>query len=242
MTTALGILGILLASFIKGALGFGFPTVSTPILALFMDVKAAVAILLLPNIVLDGIQVVRRPGLGLTLRRHAVLYASGIVGTFAGTYLLKIIPGRLALLILGLFVLAFVAINVSRFRIRVDPRRERVLAPAVGLLAGVLGGVTNVHSTPLVLYFYALGLEKAEFVRSIAFAFFVYKIAQLLAVILVGLMTAYLFTVSVLATALGLATFWLGLRVQDRLAQETFNRVVLAFLAFLGVWLVIRAL
>lgn len=242
MATAFGIVGILLASFIKGAIGFGFPTVATPILALFMDVKRAVAILIVPNLVMDGIQSLRRPGLIQTLRRHAVLCACGIVGTFLGTYLLKLIASHLALLILGTFVLAFVAINVSRFGLRVNPRWEPVLSPPIGLFAGVLGGVTNVPGTPLVLYFYALGMDKVEFVRSISFSFLVYKAAQLVAITQVGLMTRDLLALSGLATGLGLGSFWLGLRVQDRVAQETFNRAVLGFLGVLGVWLVIRSL
>lgn len=242
MATAFGILGILLASFIKGAIGFGFPTVSTPILALFMDVKRAVAILIVPNLVMDGIQTLRRPGLLQTLRRHAVLYGCGIVGTFLGTQLLTMVSGQVALLILGAFVMVFVAVNASRFTLRVEPRWEQVLSPPVGLFAGVLGGITNVPGTPLVLYFYALGMDKVEFVRSISLSFVVYKTTQLLAVTQAGLMTARLFGLSLFATALGLGAFWCGLRVQDRVAQETFNRVVLGFLAVLGVWLVIRAL
>jgi uncharacterized membrane protein YfcA len=242
MATAFGILGILLASFIKGAIGFGFPAVSTPILALFMDVKRAVAILIVPNLVMDGIQTLRRPGLLQTLRRHAVLYGCGIVGTFLGTQLLTMVSGQVALLILGAFVIAFVAVNASRFTLRVEPRWEQVLSPPVGLFAGVLGGITNVPGTPLVLYFYALGMDKAEFVRSISLSFVVYKTTQLLAVTQAGLMTAGLFALSLVATALGLGAFWCGLRVQDRVAQETFNRAVLGFLAVLGAWLVIRAL
>jgi len=240
--TLFGILGILLASFIKGVIGFGFPVVSTPILALFMDVKRAVAILIVPNLVMDGIQSLRRPGLLQTLRRHALLYGFGIVGTFVGTHLLKVIAARTALLILAVFVLAFVALNVSRFTLRVNPRWERVLSPPVGLFAGVLGGITNVPGTPLVLYFYALGMDKAEFVRSISFSFLVYKTTQLLAVTQAGLMTTGLLVLSVGATALGLGAFWLGLRVQDRVDQETFNRAVLGFLAVVGVWLGVRAL
>lgn len=242
MATALGILGILVASFIKGVIGFGFPTIATPILALSMDVKRAVALLIVPNLVMDAIQSLRRPGLLQTLRRHTLLYAGGIVGTFVGTHILRVISGRLALLILGAFVLTFVAVNVSRFTLRVNPRWERVLSPPVGLVAGIVGGITNVPGTPLVLYFYALGMGKAEFVRSIAFSFVVYKTTQLLAVTQAGLMTAGLFVLSVVATPLGLGAFWLGLRVQDRVAQETFNRAVLGFLAVLGVWLLIRTL
>ncbi len=238
----MGVAGVLVAAFVKGAVGFGFPTLATPLLALFLDVKTAVTILIVPNIVMDGIQALRRRGLLPTLRRHATLYVAGIGGTFAGTYLLRSIADRHALLILGVFVLAFAAINGAGITFRVDPGWERLLSPPFGLLAGVMGGITNVPGTPLVLYFYALGMDKAEFVRSIAVSFLVYKLAQLVAVTQAGLMSAQRFGVSLAATGVGLGAFWLGLRVQDAMDPRTFNRAVLALLIGLGAFLVYRAL
>lgn len=242
MAAILGIAGILLASFIKGAIGFGFPAVSTPLLALFMDVKQAVAILILPNIVMDGIQALRRAGIVATLRRHALLYLFGIGGTFFGAELLALVSSRIALLILGAVILTFVAVDVSRLSPSVRPEWEPFVAPIVGFGAGLIGGITNVPGTPLVLYFFALRLEKTEFVRSVSVGFTIYKLAQLVAVIRVGLMTWPLFGLSVLASGLSLGTFWLGLKVQDRVAQATFNRAVRGFLALLGAFLVVRAL
>ncbi|MFQ5897408.1 MAG: TSUP family transporter [Candidatus Methylomirabilia bacterium] len=240
MAALLSVLTVLLASFIKGAIGFGFPTVATPVLALFMDVKAAVVILILPNLVMDGILALRRRGLSQTVRRHAVLYSFGVLGTFVGTYLLKVIASRLALLILGGLVMTFVAVNLSRITFRVEPRWERLLSAPAGCFAGVLGGVTNIPGLPLVLYFYALGLEKGEFVRSLALGFVVYKGAQLVAVTQAGLVTPSLLGLSVVVTVVGLGVFWLGLRVQDRVDQATFSRAVLAFLTLVGAFLVFR--
>ncbi|MBI4588657.1 MAG: sulfite exporter TauE/SafE family protein [Candidatus Rokubacteria bacterium] len=237
----LSLLAVLLASYIKGVIGFGFPTISTPFLALFVDFRIAIVVLILPNLVMDGIQVLRKPGLGDTLRRHVVLYLCGVGGTFLGTRLLVSFSSEKLLLILGGFVLVFVAVNVSRLRLHVAPALERYLSPPIGLFAGVLGGVTNVPGTPLALYFFALGMDKAEFVRSIALSFLIYKAAQLASVIYFGLLTWPLFGLSGLATALGLGTFWLGLQTQDRVDQATFNRAVLGFLGLLGIWLVIRA-
>ncbi len=236
------ILAVLAAAFVKGAVAFGFPTLSTPVLALFMDVKSAIAVLILPNLVMDAIQALRRPGLGATLRRHALLYAFGIAGTFLGTHLLRSIADRQALLILGGFVLVFAAINATGLSPRVPPVWERALSPGVGFLAGVVGGVTNVPGTLLLIYFYALGMDKTEFVRSTSLSFVVYKATQLVAVTAAGMMTPRLAALSVGATAAALGGFWLGLRVQDRMNQRTFNRAVLGFLTVLGVFLVIRAL
>jgi len=57
-----------------------------------------------------------------------------------------------------------------------------------------------------------------------------------------GLFSWALLRWSLLLTVVALAGFAIGLRVQDRLDQRTFNRAVLAFLALLGGWLVWRAL
>jgi hypothetical protein len=237
-----GAVSVLVGAFVKGAIAFGFPTIATPLFAMVVDVRTAVAILILPNLVMDVVQSARRPGLWGAVRRHAVLYVFGIVGTCLGTYWLTRFSDRQAMLVLGGFVIAFVLLSASRFSFRVNPSWERSLAAPAGLVAGVMGGITNAHGTPLALYFYALGLDKTEFVRAIALAFIVYKAAQLAAVTQAGIMTLDLFWLSVLASAVAMAAFVLGLRVQDRMNQRVFNRVILCVLAALGSLLVFRGL
>lgn len=233
---------ILLAAFVKGAIAFGFPTIATPLLALVVDVKTAVGITILPNIVMDVIQVARRRGFVATIRRWAVLLAFGMVGTVAGTRLLVVMPARRATLVLGCFVLLFVVLNSARFTLRVPATWERWLGPPVGLVAGLLGGITNVPGLPIVIFFYALGMDKHEFVRTVAFAFIVYKVIQLGAVTYYGLLTWPLVGMSVALTVVGLGAFALGLRLQDRLDQAMFHRVVRGFLTVLGAWLIVRSL
>lgn len=242
MTLVVGTLAVVVASFVKGAIAFGFPTIATPLFALVVDVRTAVAVLILPNLAMDVVQSLRRPGLLPVLRRHAVLYATGIVGTFLGTHWLTTFSDRQAMLVLGLFVIGFVALSATRLSPRVKPSWEPYLAGPAGLVAGVMGGITNAHGTPLVLYFYALGLDKAEFVRAISLAFILYKGAQFVAVTHAGIMTLPLFWVSVLATLVALAAFGAGLRAQDRMNQRVFNRVILGVLTALGALLVFRAL
>ena len=119
---------------------------------------------------------------------------------------------------------------------------ERWLSPPAGFVAGVIGGVTNAPATALVLYFHGIGLSKGDFISSVAFTFFFYKLVQLGAVTWYGLLPWSLLWPSLALTGVGLVGFGIGLRVQDRLDQRTFNRAVLAFLAVLGGWLLIRSL
>lgn len=225
----------------KGAIGFGFPALATPLLALVIDVKTAVVVLIVPNIAMDGLQAMRRGGFVEGLRRFGGLLIFGAIGTVVGTHLLVALPSRVVTLILGCFVVVFVLLNATRFTPKVPPGWERWIAGPVGFVAGILGGITNVPGTPLVLYFYALGLAKQEFVRAVAITFLIYKLVQLGAVLAYGLLTWSVTGVSVGLSAVALGGFALGLRVQDRLDQQTFDRAILGFLALLGLWLVWRS-
>ena len=231
---------VLAAGFIKGAIGFGFPSLATPLLSLVVDVKTAVVVLILPNIVMDGIQFARRGAPLATLRRLGTLLLSGGVGIVLGTRVLTLLSPRTATLILGVFVLLFVALSVTGLAPKIPPHWEPWLSPPAGFAAGVIGGVTNSPATALVLYFHGIGLAKHDFISSIAFTFFFYKLVQLGAVTWYGLLPWSLLGVSVALTAVALAGFAVGLRVQDRLDQRSFNRVVLVFLAVLGAWLLVR--
>jgi uncharacterized protein len=239
---AFGGLTVLLAAFIKGAIGFGFPTLGTPLLSLVTDVRTAVVLLILPNIVMDGVQFARLGAPRAVVARFGTLLVAGAVGTLLGTRLLVGLSPRAATLLLSAVILLFVALTAAGVAPRVAPRWERRLSPLVGLVVGVVGGVTNVPGTPLVMYFHALGLAKDEFVAAVAFTFIVYKVVQLGAVVYFGLLSWELFGWSVGLTVVGLGGFAAGLRVQDRLDPRSFNRAVLGFLAFLGLWLAARSI
>ena len=55
-TAAAGVL--FLAGVTQGALGFGFPAISTPLLTLMTDVKTAIILNLLPNFTVNAISTV----------------------------------------------------------------------------------------------------------------------------------------------------------------------------------------
>jgi uncharacterized protein len=236
------LLAVFVAGTVKGTAGLGFPTLATPLLSLAVDVKTAVALLILPNIVMDGIQFARRGAPTATIRRLLPLLITGGIGTILGTRLLVVLPPRAVLLLLGGFVIAFVALNATRFSPRLPPAWEPWAGPVAGFVAGVVGGVTNVPGTPLAMYFYALGMSKADFLASAAFTFLIYKLVQIGAVAWYGLLSSALAATSLALTGIALAGFVGGLWIQNRLDQRAFNRAVLALLGALGLWLVVRSL
>lgn len=237
-----GALAVLAAAFVKGAVAFGFPLVATPLLTLAVGVKTAVAVSIIPNIAMDSVQLVRRGNALATVRRLLSLILFSMVGMWLGTLLLAVLPPRIATLVLGVFVLVFAGVSASGLAPRVPPSWEPWLSPPVGLAAGVLGGLTNVPGTPMVLYFVALGLDKYDFVRAVAVTFIVAKVVQLAAVSWYGLLDARLLAISLAFSVVALAGFAAGARLQDWLPARAFNRAVLAFLVVTGAWLIYRGL
>src|ERR687888_2013306 len=77
-------IALLLAGFIKGASGMGFPLIATPSVALLLDIRIAITILIIPNIVMDIAQVFRG-GFPLgVLRRFARVLIPKAIGVVFG--------------------------------------------------------------------------------------------------------------------------------------------------------------
>src|ERR687895_1445336 len=85
-------IALLVAAFVKGASGLGFPLIATPTVALLLDIRIAIAILLIPNIVMDVAQVFRDGFPFAVLRRFAWFFLASIVGVFLGTAVLVNLP------------------------------------------------------------------------------------------------------------------------------------------------------
>src|SRR5712664_5024201 len=116
------LLAVFVAGTVKGTAGLGFPTLATPLLSLVVDVKTAVVLLILPNIVMDGIQFARRGAPLATVRRFGGLLLSGGIGIVLGTRVLTLLSPRAATLILGLFVLIFVTLSATGLAPKIPPR------------------------------------------------------------------------------------------------------------------------
>jgi uncharacterized membrane protein YfcA len=242
VTTVLVATALLFAAFVKGTTGLGFPMIATPTVALLLDIRTAVTILILPNLVMDIAQVFRGGFPRALLRRFGSLLVLTVIGVFLGTKVLAILPLWLLNLSLGVLVLFFVFSNWLRFELTISPQAERLLSPPAGLISGFLNGMTNAAGPALAIYLYSLKLEKNDFIKSIATIFVVTKASQLAAVSTWNLLNWRTLLLSLEVTLLVLLGFYAGLKTQDRINQQNFNRGLLILLFVIGVALVVRAL
>ena len=241
--TIIGVAAVLLlAAFVKGTSGMGFPLIATPMVALLLDIRTAVVILIIPNLLMDATQIFRGRLSIAIFRRFKWLLLWTILGVFLGTKVLVMLPGWVLNLTLGITVLAFVAWSLLRVEFNISGQREKILSPVVGIVGGFLNGMTNAAGPVPAIYLYSLRLPKVEFIKSIATIFIVTKLSQLAAVSTWNLFDRATLELSLGVTLFVLAGFYLGLKAQDRVNQKTFERALLALLFVIGVVLVWRAL
>lgn len=233
---------LLIAAFVKGTTGLGFPMIATPTVALLLDIRTAVTILIIPNVVMDITQAFRGSFPTAVLRRFVWLILLTIIGVFLGTRLLVTLPLWVLNLSLGIMVLVFVVSNLLRLNFQIPPRLEGALSPVVGVIGGFLNGMTNAAGPALAIYLYGLKLPKKEFIKSIATIFIVTKMSQLVAISTWNLLTPARLLLSLEVTLFILAGFYAGLKTQDRVNQKTFNRGLLILLSVIGVALIVRSL
>jgi uncharacterized membrane protein YfcA len=233
---------LLLAGFVKGASGMGFPLIATPSVALLLDIRIAITILIIPNLVMDIAQVFRGGFPVEVLRRFGWFALTTIIGVFLGTKVLATLPLSVLNFCLGAMVLVFVLSNWLSLEFTISPEREKSLSLPAGLVSGFLNGMTNAAGPALAIYLYSLKLTKIEFIKSIATIFIITKLSQLIAVSTWNLFNLSTLWLSLQVTLCVLMGFYGGLKAQDRINQKNFNRGLLFLLFLIGVTLVLRAL
>jgi len=233
---------LLFAAFVKGATGMGFPLIATPTVALLLDIRTAITILIIPNIVMDVAQVFRGGFPFAVVRRFAWFFLLTVFGVFLGTKVLVTLPLWLLNFCLGIMVLVFVVSHWLHFKFAVSATLEKTLAVPIGFISGFLNGMTNAAGPALAIYLYSLKLEKREFIKTIATIFVFTKTSQLAAVSTWNLLNWTTLLMSLQVTLFVLLGFYAGLKIQDRVNQQTFNRGLLVLLFVIGVTMIVRAL
>ncbi len=215
---------IVAAGLIQGAIGFGFPFVATPLIAMVSDMRTAVITVLLPTLATTVINIAKSGPLRPVLARFWMMPLYAIVGAAAGTWLFVIAPGVPYSLLLALITLAY--LNLDRLargdwpRVR---RHERAFAPLAGTAAGLFEGTVNVAAPPLIIFYLALGLAPAVLVQALNISFLVGKTVQFSVLATRGGVTGAQWLATLPLAAISIAAFFAGLRIRHRIDAQTFR-------------------
>ena len=225
------VLAIAVGAFIKGATGGGLPQIAIPVMAVFLGVERSVVVMAIPGIVANGWLVWSHRREAALTRDLPGMLAGGVVGSVAGTMLLKSLDGRILSATLAAMIVAYICLALLRPGFAISERVTRVASPPVGLAAGGLQGATGISGPLLSTYLHGFGLPPRAYVFAVSTLFFVFASVQTVTLAAVGLYTSARLLESLLALVPIVVALPLGARAARRLSPQTFQRIVLVLLA-----------
>jgi uncharacterized membrane protein YfcA len=231
---ALAAVGIVLAAFVKGVTGMGFPVIGAPIAALFLDPQTTVVAITIPAFVMNVIQAFQGGVSGALVRRLLPVFVVLIPSAIAGTIVLARVSASMLMFLLGLLITVYAVVALWRLRLVVPPAHERWVGALTGLCSGVIGGATSIFAPPVVMYLTALQLPKEAFVATTAICLLVGQIPHLASLVSLRLLTAPRLSMAALFCGLSAFGFLLGVRLRRTISQARFAKVVLVTLLGVG--------
>jgi uncharacterized membrane protein YfcA len=218
---------VLVAGLIQGALGFGFPFVATPLIAMASDMRTAIVVVLLPTLATIVVALVTSGPLRGTLARFWMMPLYMIAGSAAGTWLFVSVPDAPYTFLLALMTLVYLGFDrLGRTEWPLVRRHERVFAPLSGLTAGVFEGTANIAGPALIIFYLALGLTPAMLVQALNICFLLGKTTQFSVLATRGGVTAVEWLSTLPFVVIGVAGSYTGVRLRHRIDAPTFRRWV----------------
>jgi uncharacterized membrane protein YfcA len=228
----------LLAGFVKGAIGLGLPTVSMGLLVVTMPPSRALAIVIVPAIVTNIWQTFVGPYFRDIVRRLWPLMVGTVVGIRLNSSMLTGPYARYGAAVLGVLLVIYAIIGLSKFSFSVAPRNEKWIGGIVGLVTGAVSATTGVQVLPSMPYMQAIGMEKDELVQALGVFFTVATVSLAFNLTSAGLLSASTALPGAVAMAASFAGMFIGQAVRSRMQPETFRRWFLIAMILLGIYLV----
>lgn len=234
----------LVAGFIKGAVGFGMPMVMISGLTMFLPADTALAALILPTLLSNGVQALRQGGRAAveSILRFRLFLLALLVCLVTSAQLYRFVNDKFIFLLIGVPILIFSVLQLVGWKLRIPPHRRRAVEVVTGGLAGLVGGVSGVWGPPTVAYLTAQDTPKSEQMRVQGVIYGIGAVALTLAHVNSGVLNTQTLPVSLALLPVALAGVWLGLRAHDRVDQAAFRKATLAVLLVAGLNLIRKAL
>ncbi|CCD98154.1 sulfite exporter TauE/SafE family protein [Bradyrhizobium sp. STM 3809] len=226
-----------LAGFVKGALGLGLPTISVGLLAVAMPPGRALAIVIVPAVITNIWQTFAGPYLRDIAKRLWPLMAGTAIGICLNASALSHTSTRYGNIALGVLLMVYAVLGLTRFAFKVAPRHEKWVGGIVGLITGLISAATGVQVVPSVPYMQAIGLEKDELVQALGVFFTVATITLAVNLTSSGLLSTATALPGAIAMACACVGMFAGQAARSRLPAEAFRRVFLIAMILLGLYL-----
>ena len=218
---------LIVAGLLKGTIGVGMPVVALPLLSLFIDVKSAAMLLSMPLILSNLPQALEGGKTGRCLMQLMPVLIGMIPGLFLGVRVLLALDASAAKIVAGLVLMGVGGVTLLAPKLQLQSRLVFPAGIAFGFFGGILGGIAAMPGPLVFIFLLAKGLRGQAFTKEASL--YLVLSAGLLAILLTASREFSWLDVSVSTAAMGpvVLGMYLGQQMRDKIAPETFRKLVL---------------
>lgn len=217
---------LFISSLVHGSIGFGFPMIATPLLAMVTDMKTAIICIAIPTLLINLISIFSEGNFLQAVKRFYPLAIIGMVGSAIGTQILIYSSSEFFKLLLAFSILLYLFIQKFKIQMVWIREKKRLSMIVFGLSAGIIGGLTNVMASILIIYSLESKHTKKEIIQSTNLCFLFGKITQIILFALHGSFTQEILISSFSGLIIVLFSMLVGLKIKDKIPKESYIKVV----------------
>ena len=230
----------MLAGYIQGLLGVGYPMLATPLLSLVVDLRTAVIVTVPTIMFLSAYLIFRGGNLRESVARFWYMPLCMVAGALIGARIFLSVDPSWLLLSLGLALLMYVSLDwLGRAEF---PGARRFLHPGAVIcatLAGVSESAINVGGPFLLIWCLVMGLTPVTLIQVLNLCFLTGKTTQVAALTAGGIPVMAWIAAAPLAIA-ALLPFRLGIQARERANIAAYRRWLRAFLSLMAFLMIAR--
>jgi uncharacterized membrane protein YfcA len=220
----------------KAMTGLGGPSLAVPMLAPFLGVEFAVAVIAIPTAVSNIWLIWETRSEAPEIRRFITpLLMAGLVGTVLGVWILVSVDDKIMSVVLGVLLFAYIAWYLLNPEAKLDDLTAQRLAWPAGLGGGLLLGTTGVAAPAIATYVHSLRLARAGFVLAVSVPFLVLGIVQIVSLAAFGGYDEERLVAGAISCAPVLLVTPIGMWLGRRIPVTAFQYVVLTVLGVAAV-------
>lgn len=229
---------IFIASLVHGSVGFGFPMIATPLIALITDIQTAIIYTLIPTLLVNIISIWSEGNFIHAFKRFYPLALFGMIGSAIGTQILIYNSSDIFKLLLAFSILFYLSINLIRYEftwIGTKPKLSRFI---FGLGAGVLGGLTNAMGPVLMIYTLESKFTKSEIIQASNICFLFGKIIQIILFSFAAVFTAQEMQHSFILLIVVSIALYIGIKLKSLINPIYYTKLVKIILFVMSILLI----
>ena len=223
-----------LGGILKGATGAGAPIVTIPVIAAFYDVRIAVIIMVVPNLLTNIGQLYQFRKTILPSFFTVSFALGGGIGAFIGTILLANLSIKILTLSVAFIVIIYILLKLIVPSWKLIYEKATKLVFIMGTAGGVLQGTAGLSAPISITFLNAMKLERNQFIPTISVYFGVMSIFQMPTLYYYNFLNFEIIAASLISTLVLLSFMPLGSWIAKSVSKENFDKITLILLAFIA--------